>query len=449
MSQVLGDIETAPSRVVLEKRRFLFLQGLMGPIFERIGKALSEDGHAVYRINFNGGDRVFWSLSGGTDYLGTLEDWPRFLDIYLRAHGISDVVLFGDCRPLHHAALEVCRREDVRVHVFEEGYLRPDWVTLEPDGVNGHSSLPRDPEYYRRVAATLGPMPEHRGIPSSFRMRALQGIVYNAADVLTRWRFRHWCDYRPWSPLAEGTGWLRRLAHRQRRLEESERTIGRIARSRCPYVLFPLQLDADAQIRLHSGFSGIADAIERIVSSFAADAPDDLLLVIKEHPLDNGMTDWREVVARVGREQGVLGRIAYVPYGEIGGLVRGARGVVTINSTTGTLALADGIPVLCLGQSVYDMPGITHQDGLAAFWRRPLAPDAATFAAFRRVLVEYCLVAGGFFSEEGLQTLVAGVRGRLSGVDERILPDPRTVLEQEPGAQDSARADRDDDTGDR
>jgi capsular polysaccharide export protein len=27
------------------------------------------------------------------------------------------------------------------VHVFEEGYLRPYWVTYESDGSNGHSQL--------------------------------------------------------------------------------------------------------------------------------------------------------------------------------------------------------------------------------------------------------------------------------------------------------------------
>lgn len=399
----------------------------MGPFFDLIGKALVEDGHAVFRINFNGGDRLFWRLPGATDYLGTLTDWPDFLRAYLRRHDITDIMLFGDCRPLHEAALAVSREEGIRAYVFEEGYLRPDWVTLEQEGVNGHSPLPKDPAYYRVVAGMLPPMPEHHGMPSSFRRRALEGVAYNTADLLTRWYFRHWRDYRPWSPLAEGIGWLRRLAQRKVRLEESERTIARIRGMGRPYMLFPLQLDADAQIRLHSNFRGITDAIEYVVESFANNAPSDQFLVIKEHPLDNGMRDWRKVVERAGRRHGVLGRIAYVPYGDILGLVRNARGVVTINSTTGTLALAEGIPVLCLGQSIYDMPGITHQTGLATFWRDPTMPDVETFGAFRRVLVEYCLVPGGFFSEKGLCALIAGIRERLSRGNDRNLPDPQIV----------------------
>ncbi|WP_458339329.1 capsular polysaccharide export protein, LipB/KpsS family, partial [Bordetella pertussis] len=34
----------------------------------------------------------------------------------------------------------LARASGVRVHVFEEGYFRPHWVTLERGGVNAHSS---------------------------------------------------------------------------------------------------------------------------------------------------------------------------------------------------------------------------------------------------------------------------------------------------------------------
>src|SRR5205823_4760952 len=36
-------------------RSFLFLQGMATRFFERLGQALIERGHAVYRVNFNGG----------------------------------------------------------------------------------------------------------------------------------------------------------------------------------------------------------------------------------------------------------------------------------------------------------------------------------------------------------------------------------------------------------
>ncbi|AAW61222.1 capsule biosynthesis protein [Gluconobacter oxydans] len=411
-------------------RRFLFLQGLMGPFFERVGQDLADQGYAVFRINFNGGDRLFWKLPGATDYRGTFRDWPEFLRRYLKHNSITDILLFGDCRPMHKAALSVCRDEGVHIHVFEEGYIRPDWVTLEPDGVNGHSQLPKDPEYYRRVAAQLPPMPPHVTVPSSFKRRALEGAAYNTADILTRWYFWYWQDYRPWPPLVEGVSWLRRLAKRKKNVARSQEMLRRLKESGRPYVLFPLQLDADVQIRLHSDFRGIADAIELVVESFALNAPKNQLLVIKEHPLDNGLTDWRQVVGRCGKRHGVLERIAYVSYGEIEKLVREAQAVVTINSTTGTLALAENVPVFSLGQSIYNIPDITHQGDLAGFWQAPTPPDMETFNAFRRVLIEYCLVPGGFFSEEGLETLISGVRERLARRKEQQLPDVADILSE-------------------
>lgn len=394
----------------------------MGPFFQRVGEALSSDGHGVYRINLNGGDRYFWNLPGGTDFLGTFRAWPDFLRDYLKKHEITDLFLFGDCRPMHKVALDVCREEKIRVYVFEEGYIRPDWVTFEPDGVNGHSNLPRNPEYYRRLAATLPPLDRHIGVPSSFRRRAIEGAAYNTADLMTRWYFRHWKDYRPWSPLREGVSWLQRLSRRKQSLARSMEMLARLQTSKRPYVLFPLQLDADAQIRLHSSFRGMSDAIEHVIESFAENAPEDVLLVIKEHPLDNGITDWRQVVARCGERHGVLGRIAFISYGEIESLVKNARAVVTINSTTGTLALAEAIPVMALGQSVYNMADITHQGSLADFWNSPMPPDSETFDAFRRVLIEYCLIPGGFFSDEGLDMLVESIRDKVNGNKVQQLP---------------------------
>lgn len=394
-------------------RRCLFLQGLMGPFFERIGSALLRDGYVVRRINFNGGDRLFWRLPGATDYSGTLRAWPDFLRDYIRREQITDVLLFGDCRPHHEVARDVCGELHIPVHVFEEGYIRPDWVTLELGGVNGHSRLPRDPEYYRREATRLPPLPPHRTVASSFRRRAAEGIAYNATDILTRWQFPHWNNYRPWSSFREGRGWLRRLGRRRRETAESARTIEKLSQMGRPYILFPLQLDADAQVRLHSPFSGIEEAIEQIIASFARHAPPEQVLVVKEHPLDNGVKNWRALVGACARKHGVLGRVAYLPYGDIAVLVRAAKGVVTINSTTGTLALAAGVPVLTLGQAVYNIRDITHRGPLDEFWSAPQPPDEATFEAFRRVLVEYCLIPGGYFSEDGLDLLVQGAVARL------------------------------------
>lgn len=411
-SPVLGP---APDHAPGTPRTVLLLQGLMGPLFRRLGQGLTAAGHTVHKINFNGGDRAFWRLPNGIDYRGTLAAWPAFLEEVLRERGITDVVLFGDCRDYHMPAIRLCRVMGVPVHVFEEGYIRPDWVTLELGGVNGHSSLPRDPVWYRETAAALPPVPPHAQVPSSFRRRALEGLLYNAADVLTRWHYPGWSNHRPWHPVVEGMGWWRKLCRRKERESSAVQLIERLGTAGEPYFLFPLQLDSDAQIRLHSPFAGIADALRLVIGSFAAHAPAGTRLVVKEHPLDNGVRDWRQVTADMAALFGVEDRVDYLPWGDIVPVTRGSQGVVTINSTSGTFALAAGVPTVVLGHAVYDVPDITFQGGLDAFWSTPRAPDPETFAAFRRVLVERCLIPGGFFSEEALDKVVRHAVARLEG----------------------------------
>lgn len=388
-------------------RHVLLLQGLMGPLFRALGKGLTKAGHRVWKVNFNGGDRFYWRLPGGIDFRGPLAEWPDALREIIRQHAITDVMLFGDCRDYHMAAAQVCRELGVPVHVFEEGYIRPDWVTFENGGVNGHSTLPRDPQWYRDQAAALPPAPEHRQVASSFPRRALEGLAYNIADVATRWHYPNWSNHRPWHPVVEGMGWWRKLMQRGKHKVEAEAIIAQLEASPQPYFLFPLQLDSDAQIRLHSPFVGMAEAIKVVMASFAAHAPANVNLVVKEHPLDNGVRDWRLITADIAARYSIADRIIYLPAGDIVPVARSAQGMVTVNSTSGTLGLSLGVPAIVLGSAVYDIAGVTAQTGLDAFWNDPVPPDPETFAAFQRVLVERCLIPGGFFSDEALDMVVS------------------------------------------
>ncbi len=402
------DVSPGPKRVML-------LQGLMGPFFRQLGLGLREAGHEVFKVNFNGGDRAYWRLPNGIDYRGTLADWPLAFADLLHQHAITDVMLFGDCRDHHALALERCRQLNVTAYVFEEGYVRPDWVTMEVGGVNGHSALPRDPHWYCARAAELPPVPEHKRVHSSFQRRATEGLIYNAADLLTRWHYREWQNHRPWHPLVEGMGWARKLNRREERRTGSSRLIERLLERADTYFLFPLQLDSDAQIRLHSPFAGIADALKTVLESFAAHAPENARLVVKEHPLDNGVRDWELETSDLAARFGIGDRVDYLAWGDIETVAARALGMVTINSTSGTLGLARQIPVVVLGTAVYDIPDLTFQHGLDQFWCNPTPPDPATFAAFSRVLVDYCLIPGGFFSNEALDKVVKHAIARFEG----------------------------------
>lgn len=395
--------------------RYLFLQGQISRFFAELGTALRQRGHAVHRINFNGGDRRFWPLPGAVDFRGRPEEWPAFLAERLEHWRISDLVLFGDCRPLHRAAIAQARLRGMRVQVFEEGYLRPDYITLEEGGVNGHSSLPRDAEAYRR-AATLLPEPEPaQPIPASFRRRAIDDIHYNLSTSLGAGGYPHYRTHRPWHPLHEYLVGARRLPLK---LATAGRTRAAVQAligggGAAPYYLFPLQLAADSQIRHHAPPGGLPALVRRVIASFAENAPTMQRLVITEHPLDYGPLDVADLVAALAAEHRVRERLLFLRGGSPPELIAAARGLLTVNSTIGITALDAGVPVLALGRAIYNLPGLCDQGGLDAYWHSPAAPERALFEAFRKVVAARTQVNGGFFSPAGIALAVTGSLQRL------------------------------------
>jgi capsular polysaccharide export protein len=394
-------------------RSFLFLQGLASRFFERLGRALKERGHAVHRVNFNLGDRMFWRLPGAVDFRGRLHEWPEFLDRLLVEKRISDVILFGDCRPVHRAAMRVAAARGIRVHTVEEGYLRPGWITFEEGGVNGNSSLPRDPNWYRETARGLPPWRDPPLTQGSFRRRAVEDVLYNFSSMTGVWRFPHYATHRPYHQLIEYAGWMRRLALRRRAEKRAAAAIAGLADIADPVFFFPLQLDDDYQVRVHSRYRTMLVAIEHVVGSFARYAPSSARLVVKLHPLDSGLVDWGRFTLHAAAEAGVADRLIILDGGDIGAVIEKCRAVATVNSTVGTLALAKGRPVIALGKAIYDIPGLTFQGELDEFWNEAEPPDMRLWQAFRRVLAARCLIPGAFFNEAGLRLAAEAAVARL------------------------------------
>ena len=393
-------------------RSFLFLQGLASWFFDRLGRALAERGHAVHRVNFNGGDRLFWRLPGAVDYRGRLGDWPAFLDRVLVERQVTDVILFGDCRPVHRLAIPVARERSVRVHVVEEGYLRPGWITFEEGGVNANSPLPRYPEWYREQAARLPPWQDSPAPPESFARRAAEDVMYTATRLAAAGWYPHYRTHRTRHPLVEYAGWIGRLAGRRRAEQQAAETIAALPGMDGPIFVFPLQLDGDYQIR-NSPLGGMHAAIEQVVASFTSHAPPALRLLVKLHPLDDGLVDWARVVRQAAAQCGVAERVIVINGGAIETVLRHTRAVITVNSTVGMTALVRGVAVIALGHAVYDLPNLTFQGELDDFWQAPAPPDIQLYDAFRRVLAQRAMIPGGFFSEAGLELAVDAAVKRL------------------------------------
>jgi capsular polysaccharide export protein len=393
-----------------ENRTFLFLQGPPGPLFKRLGQAMSERGVAVHRINICGGDVRDWP-DDAINFRGRLSDWPAFIDRLLREFRVTDLILFGDCRPYHVSARGLAKLRGVRTHVLEEGYLRPDWMTLEPEGVNAGSTLSRDKNWFLEEAKRLGPEVESAPVTASFNRRARDSYWHYHSVVTGRVSFPHYRSHRPNSILGEGFGWLWKFAHERSRARRTETTLRELQDKE--FFLFPLQLSTDYQIRTHSLFSDMQSAVAYTLESFASNAPADTHLLVKSHPLDSSFFNWARFLRRIALRLQIEGRVHLIDGGDLESLTGRSRGLVCVNSTSATLALAQGVPVCTIGEAIYDMPGLTHQRHLDTFWRKPTPPEPGVYEAFRRVLVDRCLVRGGVASESAVQLLIASILDRL------------------------------------
>lgn len=389
------------------RRTFLFLQGTATPFFARLADRLRREGHRVFKLNFNAGDWLYGSGPHALNYRGTVSDLRDFLADLYRRFDITDQVLFGDRRPVHRPAVEHAEAGGVRTHVYEEGYFRPCWVTLERGGVNGHSLLPRDPDWFREVGGRLPDPPHPVGFHSAFHTRAIHDVLYHLAGMTNPVFFSRYRTHAPLPAAVEYAGYVKRLPmvrlwHRRRDAD----LIAALVNSGRPFYLLPLQLNSDAQIRDHSRFAGMHEVIEHVMESFSRYADTDACLVIKNHPLDVGLAPHARTIAKAATRLDMDGRVRYLESGDLELLLRHARGCVTVNSTTGIVALGLGCPTTTLSDSIYSLPGLTFQGGLDDFWRDGEQPDAELFSRFRRVVIRATQIDGGFYCRTGIALAV-------------------------------------------
>lgn len=360
----------------------------------------------MHRVNFCAGDVLYWLRGNAHSFRGYIEDLPAFFATLYRRFGITDQVLFGDRRPVHRPAIEHGQACGVRTHVFEEGYFRPWWVTLELEGVNGHSLLPRDPDWFAEVGRRLPEPTQPLAFHSPFYKRAFHDVAYHVTGLGNPLGFPRYRTHAGVTAPMEYAGYVRRFARLSLIRKQEQRRALEVAAAGTPYYLLPLQLNTDAQIRDHSRFEHMGEVIEYVLESFARHASPDSKIVIKNHPLDPGLMKFGRIIRDCAQRFDIPGRVEYLEYGDLLPLVANASGVVTVNSTVGMIALEQGAPTLTLGDPIYNLPRLTCQLPLDAFWRGGVPPDRDFFRRFRRCVMHATQINGGFYCSTGIRLAV-------------------------------------------
>ncbi|MCK0097660.1 capsular biosynthesis protein [Yoonia sp. F2084L] len=390
-------------------KAYLFLQGPHGPFFRQLGRMLRKAGVPVWRVGFNAGDAAFWGRAPGyIPFQGKANAWPETLAAIIKARKITDIVLYGDTRPTHAEAVRQARALGLRVHVFEEGYLRPYWVTYERGGSNGHSRLMDFtlPEMQQRLAQSdidLPTPPAHWG---DMRQHVFYGALYHWFVMFRNGQYPGYRPHRALPVHREALLYTKRLLLMPFMALERYVTTRRVKSGGYPYHLALLQLEHDASFQAHSPFADMAAFIELVVAGFAKGARAHHHLVFKAHPLENGQSPLRQMIRTAAKEHGIAARTHYLRGGKLAQILDEARSAVTVNSTAGQQALWRGIPLKAFGTAVFSKPAFVSDQPLPAFFANPRRPDAQAYREYRQFLLETSQVPGGFYSASGRRQLL-------------------------------------------
>lgn len=368
------------------RRRFLLVNLPYGPFGRELATALRDGGADVGHMVFNAGDLLDRRGPGGIEFRGRPREWPATYRALAPAW--TDVVVYGEGRWQARPALDTAGSQP-RVWILENGYFRPDWITLERDAVAAESHvLPRIPDAY------AGP------VPTPAEPDPVGPVTRPLVLAVTRyWLAEHFLPVFPrHDPGFDVPPWRQAAGHLARwlRLGVSPRVDPARVAARGPFFLACLQREGDSQLTRHSTLKTNAAFVEALVGDFARHAPEAMRLVVKNHPLDPGVIDQARGVRDAARRHGVGGRVDFIDGGALAPLCRASRGLVVNNSSSALAALGFGTPVKVLGRAFFDFEGLTDQKPLAAFWSAPTAPDPDLFLRFRAAVIARTQINGSF-----------------------------------------------------
>lgn len=379
----------------LTGRRFLIVTAPFGAFGRVLAETLRARGAEVSRILLNAGDLLYWRGPGGIPFKGGATHWPAKLAEL--APDYTDIVVFGEGGAYNQAVLRDADGFKATVWVLENGYFRPDWVTVERNGVNASSNLPRTRSAYEPPTPEI---PITRPVGKALPHHVLNISLYHLIQLPGRWLFPKYVAPYTVAPWLQCAGHIRRylgLALQHRDVCDAE-VIGR----KGPYFFACLQREGDAQLLRYSPFADNTAFLAEVMSSFAAHAPANARLIVKNHPLDPGLVDLGRVTSRLAVDRGLQDRVDFIDGGNLAQLCRGSQGMVVNNSSAALSALGFQTPVKVLGQAFFDFDGLTDQKPLSDFWQAPTAPDAKLFQRFRAHVIARSQLNGNYHEPRAL-----------------------------------------------
>jgi len=317
---------------------------------------------------------------------GAANHYARRIACALEERSFDSMLFFNGRHNLFVAVLDhIAELTGCPKLVFEQGLFRPDYLTIDGQGVNWRNSLrslapllsdeplsyQRRP-LYRDLTAVLPQAAQPHDYKRGVGLFALSK-AYAAMKLEPRWRiFLRSAENRD---LLESACFpASSLGARTNLLEEL------YGSEQYDYVILcPLQVETDTQIVLHSPniptMQSLIDHVSAAVQKFNARSPRKACVVFKTHPQEPRAVQVTQPDCFLINESTVSGI-----------LKRRCDLVITINSTAGIEGIEAGKPVITLGQAFYSFPGVvsSHCENLSQLDRD--VEEALTSPAIDREL---------------------------------------------------------------
>jgi capsular polysaccharide export protein len=392
--------------------RILFVTSPFGGFFRQCAEELGTLGHQVWRIAWDGGDYLSTPSKHRITFKAHEADRESFLRKAVRKHHITAIVTYNDTGVRNQAAIRIAKEMGLSRYILEHGYLRPHWVTIDRDGVNGHSTLPKDWSFYQDNGGDVGAA---QPFPCRMRDQVMSTIRHFGASIALYPVLPFDTQYYGHSIFKQGFGYVNEYLWRKTRNEATPvRELAFHKQEGKKLFAVILQKPGDAQLLVHSKYGANNPFLYETCKSFAAFAPKDAMLVVKQHPLDYGVEESPRLFRKLVRKFKLEGRACYLRKTSIDIVLDNVDGFVVINSTAGLTAVERGLPVKCCGSAVFDMEGLTFQGSLDSFWTAASAPDPEKVNAFVRYLKRYSQVGGALYAPAGMRLAAQALCGIIS-----------------------------------
>jgi capsular polysaccharide export protein len=379
----------------------LLLQGPIGGFFSKLASYFQKKGSVIYKINFNGGDKFFYKHKTNVfDFNDIDSEFEIFIEKILKKHSIKAIFLIGDKRFYHQKAIEVAKRFGVDIWCLEEGYLRPNYFTLEKNGVNNSSNLSSIDPYKIKQVRINYQLDQYK----PFIPMCLNAIVYWFFSIIKDFQFPFYKHHKQLN-LKKGLFWFLGFL-RFLKYEITEYPIRRRLRKEedKKYFLCILQVHDDFQVTSNSHFDSVEQYLEEVIQCFSkyiknSNAQD--ILLIKHHPLDIGEKNYLKLINNLKSLYQLDKQIGYFHnIRHLSNIYKTLKGAVTINSTLGLKLLNNNIPTINLSSSFYNKAGLTHQGSLEDFFNDPGFVDQKIVHNYINYVISESQVNGCLYSKE-------------------------------------------------